>query len=58
MATDNRSTEAKSQPPGPGDEDWDKAQAVIHGEVDPTAPDKTADDVAPNTAAEAADDKK
>lgn len=46
MATDNRKAESKSDPTGPGSEDWDKAQAVIEGRVDPTAPDKTADDVA------------
>lgn len=53
MPEDTRSTRAKSAgtndgPAGPGDEDWDKAQAVLEGRVDPTAPDKTADDVAPN----------
>lgn len=55
MATDN-SNEPKA--PGPGDPDWDKAQAVIDGRVDPTAPNKTADDVAPNPSLEADDKKK
>lgn len=45
MATDNRNAEAESKPAGPGDEEWDKAQAVIDGKVSPTAPGKTADGV-------------
>jgi hypothetical protein len=54
MPEDTRSQKAKSEGSG-DDEDAAKIDAVLRGEVDPTAPDKTADDVAANPRSE--DDK-
>ena len=41
----DKDTKRGSDAPGPGDEEWERNQAVIEGRVDPTAPDKTAPDV-------------
>lgn len=50
----DKTRENKSDAPGPGDEDWERNQAVIEGRVDPTAPDKTD----PNLETEKDSDKK